>query len=332
MRNFGYATPSSCDEILTQLNARDRPLAGGTDLLPLLKPGIVDVDRLIDIKRAGLPAGVVEEDDGISIGALTTLDAIEHDELLAARQPMLVDAVRVTATRQIRNRATVGGNLLQRPRCWYFRDPDVVCWLEGGDDCPAVDGRNSRHAIFGEGPCHAAHPSDLAGSLLAADADVTLLGPRGARRLPLGDFFRLPDDTRRNETAIDPDELLERVTLPHRAGDWRSVYLKIMERASWTFALVGLALAVRVRDGRIDDARVVLTGVAPVPWRLPECEAYLRDIGDPEHAARAAARVVESHARPLAENAYKIRLARSLLERALEELLERRGDPRWNQK
>lgn len=332
MKRFDYLRASTADAALGALASRARPLAGGTDMLTLLKADLVAVDSLIDLKTADLPRGIERLDEGVRIGALTTLSEIGSSRLLAERYPLLADAVSVTATRQIRNRATLGGNLLQRPRCWYFREGAPGCWLNGGEDCLAVDGRNEHHAIYGGGPCHSAHPSDLAACLMALDAVVTLRGPDRERRVPLRELFELPTAGRRTETTIADDELLVALDLPPSSPEWRSVYLKAMDRNVWAFALVGLALTVHVQDGRIDDARVVLAGVAPIPWRHRDCEhallgARASDAAAPEDGAelRAALDALAADAEPLSESTYKIDLAQRLLRRAIRMTLGRAG-------
>jgi xanthine dehydrogenase YagS FAD-binding subunit len=323
MRPFIYACGESTDSALAALNGGGRVLAGGTDLIPLMKPGIVDADCLIDIRHSGIPQTITFGEDGVRIGALATLTSVAENPLLHLRHATLPQAAAVTATPQIRKRATVGGSLLQRPRCSYFRDPGSLCWLEGGDECFAIDGSNSKHAIFGGGPCYAVHPSDLAGALLACDARITLLGPAGERSLPLAELFAPPVPARRTETTIAPNELILYLTVPRRSSEWRSLYLKIPDLAAGSFAVVGLALAGRVRDNRIDDVRVVFTGVAPVPWRHTHCEERLLDIADSALARAAVRQAIAEQAFPLAENDYKIRLACKLLGDGLDRLLAR---------
>jgi xanthine dehydrogenase YagS FAD-binding subunit len=305
---------------LSCLGERHRPIAGGTDLLTLLKPGIVDVDRLVDIRSADLPNMIAQCDDGVRIGALATLAEVARSDLLLRDYPAIAQAAASTATRPIRGRATVGGNLLQRPQCSYYRDPYTYCWLEGGNDCPALDGNNSRHAIFGGASCFAVHPSDLAGALLAFDAMVTLIGNAGRREVPIADFFALPEAGRRTETRIRPDELVLSIRLPRRSSGWRSDYRKVREGSASTFALVGLALAGRTRNDELEDVRIVFTGVAPIPWRHRAAEARLLEGRDAASARRAAIRAIGDDALPLRHNDYKIRLARYLLRRALDRI------------
>jgi xanthine dehydrogenase YagS FAD-binding subunit len=329
VKPFAYASPASIDEALSLLpsegwrgqeDGQARPLAGGTDLITLLKSGLAAPARLVDVKRLeGLPDGIAEADGGVSLGTLTTLAAVEQSPLLQERYPALPQAAAVAATPQLRNMATLGGNLLQRPRCWYFRNPHLDCWLKGGDGCPAAEGQNQLHALFDTGPCHAVHPSDLATALHALDAAVRLRGPGGERTLPIEDFFAPPEDARRTETIVRADELLLDVRLPAQPEGTRSTYLKAMDRKVWAFALVGVAAALRLEGRRIVHARVTLGGVATVPWRARAAESLLRgaDVDADGALFERAAAVALEGATPLAHNAYKLPIARTLVRRAL---------------
>jgi xanthine dehydrogenase YagS FAD-binding subunit len=322
MRPFDYATPAGIDDALALLAAEGaRPLAGGTDMIPLIKADVAAPQQLVSLRNANLPRGIEPAGDGLRIGALTTLSEIEHEPALRERAAALVEAAGLAATPQLRNRATIGGNLLQRPRCWYFRNGAIECWLKGGADCPARDGENQQHAIFDVSPCVAVHPSDLASALLALDASVRLRGRGGERTLPLGELYAPPTDERRRETTEAADELVLSIELPSPAGA-RSAYLKAMDRKVWAFALVGAAIVLR-RDqsGAIDHARVVLSGVAPTPWRCQAAEeALLGQRPDEALFARVADAALDgSHA--LAQNGYKLPLAKALIRRGLAALL-----------
>jgi len=299
-----------------------RLLAGGTDLLGLLKDDVVRPARMVDIKRMKDVDGAIRvAGDGVSIGALATLAELAEDESLAEYARMLRQAAWLAATPQLRAVATIGGNLLQRPRCWYFRHKAFHCWLEGGEDCPAHDGQNQLHAIFSAGndnPCCAAHPSDLAPCLLALDARVVLRDAHGAERtMALEGFFQEPTAERRTETVLG-DEVLVEVRLPALPAGTGTAYGKAMARQSWSFALSGVAVRLSVRDDRISEARVALGGVAGIPRRSSAAEAVLVN-GEPSDIlfARAADRALED-ARPLSHNAYKVPLTRALIATALE--------------
>jgi xanthine dehydrogenase YagS FAD-binding subunit len=327
MRPFEYRRPTSIGDASALLARqhgssaiRPRLLAGGTDLLPLMKAEIDEPTLLIDIKRLNdLDDTIVLNADGLRIGALATLAQIEESPLVHIAHPALCQAAAAAASPQIRNMATIGGNLLQRPRCWYFRDHEVSCWLKGGDDCPAAGGENQQLALFGESTCHAVHPSDPATALLALDASVVVSGPMGERIEPLDFFFAVPNDDRRIEHTLRPDEIITAITIPNRSATAQSAYLKAMDRNAWAFALVGVGVMLDIDDGQtIMDARLVLGGVAQIPWRVPEAESLLIGAAPDEALFARAAEVALEGAVPLAHNAYKIPLAKTLVKRALE--------------
>jgi xanthine dehydrogenase YagS FAD-binding subunit len=320
MRAFEYATAASVDDAIQALgrDANDsiRLLAGGTDLLTLMKADIIVPEQLIDIKRASeLTAGIEETADGLTIGALTSLSDIETHPLVAERYPALAEAAAIAATPQLRNMATVGGNLLQRSRCWYFRSSHFTCWLKGGDECYARGGQNREHALFSDGPCVSAHPSDLATALVALDASVRVRGASGERAIPITEFFAQPTDERRTETTLGHDELILAVQLP--ATTMTSTYFKAMDRKVWAFALAGVAAALRLEGGTIADARIVLGGVAPIPWRAEEAERVLVGSAPSPTLFERVAEQAVAGAEPLEHNGYKLPLTRALVKRAL---------------
>jgi xanthine dehydrogenase YagS FAD-binding subunit len=319
MKPFAYNRAVNLDDALTRLGAKhDAPtmLAGGTDLLTLMKSGISSPVALIDIKRiSALAGGIALGDQETTIGALTTLSAIERNEGIRERHKALSDAVGLAASPQIRNRATVGGNLLQRPRCWYYRSPHLQCWLNGGDTCFAREGENALHALFDVSPCVAVHPSDPAAALIALDAEVTLRSSTGERRVKIEQLFAPPEQERRTEHLLAADEIIQAIHLPNKQRE--SVYLKAMDRNVWAFALVGVAASIHMKDGVIDSARLVLSGVAPVPWRAAAAETLLNGQTPSDELFATAAVEALSGAEPLAQNGYKMPLANSMIRRAL---------------
>ena len=323
MRPFEYASAQTVDDAIALLGADGadglvRPLAGGTDLLPLIKADITTPARLIDVKRVPeLTDQIVEGGDGLTLGALATLAQLETHAAVRDRYAVLAEAAGLAATPQLRNMATVGGNLLQRPRCWYYRNSLFTCWLKGGEECQAREGENQQHAIFDLSPCVAVHPSDLPTALLVLDAEVRVKGAGGERAVALADFFAPPTEERRTETLLGEDELILSVRVPSPPPGTRSTYLKAMDRKVWAFALVGVAAIARVDDGTIREARLGLSGVANVPWRAREAETLL--VGaqpSPELFARVADAAL-ADAKPLEHNRYKLPLARGLIARAL---------------
>jgi xanthine dehydrogenase YagS FAD-binding subunit len=322
MKRFEYLSARSVEEVVAVLG-RDgdgdiRPLAGGTDLLTMMKADIAAPASLIDIKRIPELSGVrFSEGEGLTLGGLTTLAEIETNDAIRRHYPMLAEAASLAATPQLRNMATLGGNLLQRPRCWYFRSRHFHCWLKGGDECQAREGENQFHALFGDTPCCAVHPSDLAPVLVALEADVQLRSGAGERTLAIGDFFQLPDDERRTETVARPDELITAIRVPPVPADARSVYIKAMDRKVWAFALASVTAILTFDGPRIADARLVLGGVAPIPWRVTAVESSLRGVHSDSAAIERAARDALTSSEPLQHNAYKVPLTRSLIRRAL---------------
>lgn len=318
MKPFAYTRPQSLDDaVALQIGDQDAQfLAGGTDLLTLLKADLLEPSQLVDIKRlAELDAAVTLNGETLRIGALATLSDLEFDPLVAAHAPALAEAAALAASPQLRNMATIGGNLLQRPRCWYYRDPEIACWLKGGADCPARDGENQLHAVFDVSPCVAVHPSDPAAALLAHDAEVAVRGPQGSRTQSLADLFAPPTAEWRRETTLVPGEIITALLVPAAGG--RSTYLKAMDRQTWAFALVGAAVRVRQAGGPISEARVVLSGVANTPRRAPAAEAVLVGQVPDDALLDAAADAALAGAQPLAKNGYKLQLARALVRRAL---------------
>ena len=322
MRPFEYSSSKTADEVVSQLDASTRPYAGGTDLLTRMKADIDAPAHLVDIKTTDLPDGIEETGDCLSLGALTTLTDIEMSSLLEEKYTLLHEAASLAATPQLRNRATLGGNLLQRPRCWYYRNSHIDCWLKGGEGCPAKEGRNEHHALFGDSTCVAVHPSDLASCLSALGASVKLRGSEGERTLAFSEFYQAPEVGRRQETVIEEDELILSVEVPTLPDNARSTYLKAMDRKVWAFALVGVAAVLQVEDGKIEDARLALSGVANVPWRLENAEQELIGQEVSKELFDRVAEVALEGAEPLEHNAYKVPLAKRLIRRALADLAE----------
>jgi xanthine dehydrogenase YagS FAD-binding subunit len=330
MKPFEYASPTTIDEVIALLgqdgDSATRPLAGGTDLLTLMKADVAAPSRLVNIKRlAELPGSIEETAQGLTLGALATLTDIEIHSQIRRRYAVLAEAAAVAATPQLRNMATLGGNLLQRPRCWYFRNRHLSCWLKGGEECPAFAGENQFHALFGGGPCYAVHPSDLASALLALEAEVRLQGRGGERTLPLAQFFALPAPERRTETVIGRDELLLSVRIPPLPDGTRSTYLKAMDRKVWAFALVGVAAVARVggqTGRRLEDARLTLSGVAPIPWRAVDAEQEVIGADASAELFTRAAEMALVGAELLDHNAYKLPLVKTLIRRALKNIVE----------
>ncbi|MEP7003052.1 MAG: xanthine dehydrogenase family protein subunit M [Chloroflexota bacterium] len=321
MKPFAYARPKSVSEALELQRAGATVMAGGTDLLGLMKDGIAAPERISDIRDLEpLKGWSRTKGKGLRIGALVTLVELETSVELARSLPIVHEALVPAATLQLRTMGTVGGNLLQRNRCSYFRDEAFPCWLKGGVRCFAIEGDSRLHAVVGAEECVAVAPSDLAPALIAYDASVALTGPRGSRTLPLADLFLTPHGRVRREHAIAPDELLLEVRVPENAMGRRGAFEKAMERKTWSFAMVSVAVSVKIIGGVARDARIVLGGVAPVPWRARDAEKLLEGRALDDASCQAAADAAMDRAEPLKDNGYKVPLARELVRRTLQRL------------
>jgi len=322
MKPFDYARAVTVDEALAAGAGGGRYIAGGTNLIDLMKLQVETPGMLVDISRLALDS--VEEIDGggVRIGALVPNSDLAAHPLIRARYPMLSRALLAGASVQLRNMASTGGNLLQRTRCYYFYETAATCnKREPGSGCDAIGGFNRIHAVLGGSEsCIATHPSDMAVALRALDAVVATALPDGEeRRIPLGDLYRLPGDTPEIETNLQPGELITAIELP-APPPGRQLYRKVRDRASYAFALVSVAAAVAVEDGVVTSARLAFGGLAPVPWRSAEAEAAL--VGKPAgtEAFEAAADALLKDARGYGHNDFKIVLARRTLIACLRDL------------
>ena len=319
--DFSYVRPQTTDEVLRNLASPDARIhAGGTDLLGCLRDGVFKARKVVSISGLEELHGIRQtQDGGARIGALTTLSEIVENSDIRRRYPGLAQAAAEVASPQLRNQGTLGGNLCQRPRCWYFRG-EFHCAKKGGGQCFAVDGENRYHAIFGGDPCFIVHPSDTAPMLLALGAAVRIEGSRGSRVVPLESFFVLPEEDLHRETILADDEVLTEVLLPAPAPDLHSSYRKARERGAWDFALASVALALRFRDQRVEMARIVFGGVAPKPWRSVKAEQAIQGKALNSETISAAAAAAITDAEPLEQNGYKVLLLRGLVEETLSAL------------
>jgi xanthine dehydrogenase YagS FAD-binding subunit len=319
---FSYAKPKALGDALRLLKNGTSALAGGTDLMTLVRHGLARPDRLVDLTGIdGLRGIAREKGKGIRIGALTSLADVEHSAEILRSLPIVAESLRDAATPQIRNMGTVGGNLMQRNRCWYFRDEGVECWLKGGKRCFAVDGENRYHAIVGAHECWMVAPSDLAPALIACDAEIELASSLGRRKIPLAAFFIAPSGRQRKEHAIKTGELITSVRVPEKALERKGTYQKAMERKAWSFAIVSVAATARIKDGKASDVRIVVGGVAPNHWRVPAAEKLLEGTTLDENSCLGAADLLLKDATPLRDNGYKVTLARELVRRSLRSLV-----------
>ena len=322
MRPFDYVRASDPDAAARAVSANPQAkfLAGGTNLLDLMKEDVERPTELVDLTRLRLADIRATSAGGVSIGALATNTSTANHPIIRRDFPLLTQAIVAGASGQIRNMATNGGNLLQRTRCQYFYDTAMPCnKREPGSGCGAREGLNRIHAIFGWSEhCVATYPGDMANALYALDAVVRVRGAGGRERtIPIGDFHRLPDDTPQRDTNLQHGELIVAIELPKSNFAKNSYYLKVRDRASYAFALVAVAAALELDGGTIRQARVVLGGVAHKPWRSREAEAALSGRPASDESFRRAAEVALADAKPLAHNAYKVELGRRAVVRAL---------------
>lgn len=323
MNRFDYIKPASVSEAVTEAaRPRSAYLAAGTNMLDLMKVGVAGPERIIDV--TGLPGLSDIEwlpDGGVRIGALVRNSDLAYDTRFAETFPMVAEALLSGASAQLRNAATVGGNLMQRTRCAYFLDPASACnKREPGSGCDAREGENRLHAVLGfTEHCIAVHPSDFCVPLVALGAEVEVESLDGKRTIPLAEFHLLPGDTPHVETALRRGELITGLKLPAQAAAFSSHarYLKLRERTSYAFAVVSAAAALDVADGKIRQARIALGGVAAKPWRAEEAEASLVDVDASPSVFARAGEIALAGAHPSGSNAFKIELARRIVARAL---------------
>ena len=315
---FSYLRARSLDEALDYLSQDGaRAHAGGTDLLGCLRERIFDVTTVVSIAGlkelrgiAATPAG------GLRIGSLTTIAEIARHPVIQSKYRALSMAASEVASPQLRNQGTIGGNLCQKPRCWYYRG-EFHCLRKGGDQCYAVEGENAYHCILGGDNCFIVHPSDTAPALVALQASVAIVGPNGRRTVAVEDFHMSPADDYTRETVLEPEEIVTEIVLPPPAAGLQSSYRKVRARRSWDFALAGVALAVVFNGNQAADCRVVLSGAAPVPWRSASAESVVREGQLNRERAAQAAEAALNNAEPMEQNAYKIPLFRNLIEQQL---------------
>ena len=314
MPSFTYVRPNSLAETIRHLakgNARIH--AGGTDLLGCLHDGVFPAEKVVSISRIEALRGIERLGDGsVRIGALVSVSEVANNSLLQSRYPALVQAAREVASPQLRNQGTIGGNLCQKPRCWYYRG-DFHCARKGGDMCFAVGGENQYHCILGGSGCVIVHPSDMAPALVAHEAQVVIASAKGARKVPVEKFFVLPEQSITRETILKAGEVVTEVILPLPPQGLRSSYRKVRARGSWDFALAGVALALRMSGGKVAGARIVLSGAAPIPWRCTDAEKVITGQALNEAVIARVADAALKGAQPLGNNEYKIDLFKGLI-------------------
>jgi len=317
MKAFTYKLAGTTEEA-TSAVTQSAFIAGGTNLVDLMKIDVMDPKELVDINQLPM-RGIALDNAGLRIGALERMAYVAERPEIVEHFPVISQALLKSASAQLRNMASIGGNLMQRTRCGYFRDVMMPCNKRvPGSGCPAFAGENRMHAILGVGDaCCATHPSDLAVALVALDATINLQGPKGSRSVKLDDFYLLPKDTPDREHAIEPGELITEVAVPNASWYRRSAYLKIRDRESYEFALCSAAIALDLDGSKIRDARIAAGGVGTKPWRLADVAEELigKQVG--QGTFERAVELAANDARPLSQNAFKVTLLKRTLVRAL---------------
>lgn len=312
--NFTYVRPKSLKETFQHLSAGNALIhAGGTDLLGCLRDGVFTTEKVVSISRLDeLKRIECLKDGSYRIGALVTIAGLTNHALIRERYPALAQAAQEVASPQLRNQGTIGGNLCQKPRCWYYRG-GFYCTRKGGSKCFAIVGENQYHCILGGKGCYIVHPSDIAPVLVSYGASVEIASAGRKKKIPVDKLFLLPEKAITRETVLEPGDVITAVLLPPVEQGFHSSYRKVRARGSWDFALAGVALALRFHEGKVAGVRVVLSGAAPVPWRCHDSEKVImgQSLSD-EIIARAAAAAMKE-VRPMRYNEYKIDLFKGLI-------------------
>jgi len=319
MQNFEYLQPKSLSkayQIIKNDHGNSILFAGGTDVLGLIKDEIISPSKVINLKAVkGLDFIEKTKDDYIRIGALTKLTEIANNNIIKNNLPLLPLVIREVASPQLRNIGTIGGNICQRPRCFYFRG-DFNCLRKGGDECFAYSGNNKYHCIIGGSPCYIVHPSDLAVALLVLDAKVKIFSGKGYFLLPISKFFILPEEDYRKENILKPGEIITEFIIPKNKFKYAK-YLKVRQRGSWDFALVSLAIIYNLKGNKIKTVHLAFGGIAPIPWRNSKIESELNNLKLELSEIRNFTKELFQEASPLEMNSYKVQLARNLIIKAL---------------
>ncbi len=314
MNRFNYIQPKSLKEASDFLinSPGAIPYAGGTDALDLIKHEVLDPKNVVNLKLiTGLDKIKYTSGKGLVIGSLVRITEIAEHKEISEKYPIITQAAKEIASPQLRNMGTLGGNICQRPRCWYYRE-DFDCIRKGGDICHAFDGKNKFHCVIGGGPCFIVHPSDMAVALLALDASVTIFSGKSERVVPISEFFILPEDDYLKENILEPGEIVKEIFVPELPSNTVSGYVKFKERAVWDFAVVSVGAVIRKNGNSIEKAKIALGGVAPKPWSEENFNNLLRGKRIDESVLTEASKQLLKDAEPLEMNEYKITLARNL--------------------
>jgi len=323
MKRFEYIQPEKLSEASKALGEnweKALPFAGGTDLYGMLKHELVQPDKIVNLKGlSGMDKIEYSQKSGLKIGALVKISQLIKHEVIREKYPVLHQAASEVASPQLRNMGTIGGNLCQRPRCWYFRG-DFHCLRKGGDICYAVDGENKYHCIIGGSPCFIVHPSDTAVALLALDAQLTIENQKTNKTIPLKEFFVLPEKNILRENILHPGDIITSIIVPNLPKNTSSAYIKVKERGAWDFAIVSMAAVIQNSGPMIQSGKIAFGGVAPIPWLDERLSSRLKNLPVSRQNINLLKDDVLTDAAPLEKNGYKHTLAKNLTTRMLENL------------
>ncbi len=324
MNNFEYIQPKTVKEASKALGSDWKlalPIAGGTDILGMMKDELASPEKLVNLKSIpDLNKISYATGEGLTIGSLVTITDIAKHPLINEKYPVLAQSAKEVASPQLRNVGTIGGNICQRPRCWYFRG-EFPCIRKGGDICYAVDGRNKFHCVIGGSPCFIVHSSDTAVALTALDAQLIIFSGKKSRTVPIRQFFVLPEANVERENILQPGEIVSAIHLPELPENSRSGYLKLKERGAWDFAVVSVAAVVQKNGASLKSGTIALGGVAPIPWLEQEVSAQLAGRNADEDAIARLSKNALQKAEPMAQNAYKVPLAQNMIKKLLLKLV-----------
>ena len=317
---FSYIQPKSIEEAV-KFGDTAQLYAGGTDLIGLMKDDIIQTDKVINLKNIkGLDKIEDKSSKGIEIGSLVKIVDLIENKIIQEKCPLLIQTAKEIASPQLRNMGTIGGNICQRPRCWYFRG-DFDCIRKGGDTCFAVGGENKYHCIIGDGPCYIVHPSDLAVALLALDAKIEITSKSGQKTVPVNDFFILPENDETKENILKPGEVVTKIIVPKQNDNLKTAYIKFKERASWDFAVVSVAAILETDGNMIKKGKLAFGGVAPRSWMNMDINSKLSGLETDEASVDVFTSSLFKDAEPMEKNEYKVILARNLVKRIIDRLV-----------
>ena len=323
MNKFNYFQPKSFNEAgekLISMREAAIPFAGGTDVLGLIKNNVFNIENLVNLKSTGQFNKIIYiPGKGLEIGSLVKINEIAEHPMVNKKFTVLAEAAGEVATPQLRNVGTIGGNICQRPRCFYFRG-DFHCLRKGGDFCYAFDGQNKFHCIVGGGPCYIVHPSDTAVALMALNAKISIFSNNNVRVIPISEFFILPEKDHTKENILKQGEIVEKIIIPDLPEETKSKYIKIKERAVWDFAVVSIAAVINKSGEKISDGKIVYGGVAPIPWIEKKVNSKLSGLKIGRDSFETVSKIAFSDSSPLEKNKYKVPLAKNLTRRILDEL------------